>query len=65
MDPHNPFWDLTQHNLIGSPQAYIDEFFKLSERVRELYQEILMHMFVEGLTDTLKWFVKYGGPTTL
>ena len=59
------FWELTQLRQIGAPEVYIEEFQRLAVMVQDISQTRLMMLFIEGLMEPLKVWVKDFKPTNL
>lgn len=64
-DPEEHFGELTRLKQIGSVEAYISEFLRLSMMVPDMSEAKRVFMFVEGLVEPLKGLVKSNRPTTL
>ena len=56
--PGIPFKELTQLKKIGTPKAYILEFQNLSVMVSNIYMDMLVLLYTEGLEEPLKGMVK-------
>jgi hypothetical protein len=64
-DPELHFWELTQLRQTGAPEVYIEEFQRLAVMVQDISQTRLMMLFIEGLMEPLKGWVKAFKPTNL
>jgi hypothetical protein len=64
-DPELHFRELTQLRQTGSPEIYIEEFQRIAVMVLDVSQERLMMLFIEGLMEPLKFWVKAFNPTNL
>jgi hypothetical protein len=56
---------LAQLKQTGSPEAFISEFQRLAVMVTDIFEARLVMLFVEGLTEPLRGWVKAYKPTTL
>jgi hypothetical protein len=64
-DPEIHFRELAQLKQTGSPEAFISEFQRLAVMVTDISEARLVMLFVEGLTEPLRGWVKAYKPTTL
>jgi hypothetical protein len=64
-DPELHFRELTQLKQTGMAEAYIDEFQRLAVMVQDMSPTRLMMLFIEGLMEPLKGWVKAFKPTSL
>jgi len=59
------FRELAQLKQTGSPEAFISEFQRLAVIVIDIFEVRLVILFVEGLVEPLRGWVKVYKPTTL
>jgi hypothetical protein len=64
-DPELHFRELTQLKQRGTTEAYIDEFHRFPVMLQDMSPTTLMMIFIEGLTEPLKGWVKPFKPTNL
>ena len=64
-DPELPFKELAQLKQVGTPEAYMLEFEKLSVMVFDVSMARLVLLFTEGLTEPLRGLMKSHKPSTL
>jgi hypothetical protein len=64
-DPELHFWELTQLKKTSKTEVYIDEFHRLAVMVQDISPTRLMMLFIEGLTEPLKDWVKVFKPNNL
>jgi hypothetical protein len=64
-DPKLHFKELAQLKQEGSPDAYITEFQKLAVMVSDISEQRLVMLFIEGLLEPLRGWVKDFKPETL
>jgi hypothetical protein len=64
-DPELHFRELAQLKQEGSPDAYITEFQKLAVTVSDISEQRLVMLFIEGLLEPLRGWVKAFKPETL
>ena len=63
--PELPFKELAQLKQVGTPEAYMLEFEKLSVMVSNVSMSSLVLFFTQGLTESLRGILKFHKPTTL
>ena len=59
------FKELAQFKQVGTPEAYMLEFEKISVMVFDVSMARLVLLFTEGLTEPLRGLVKAQKPATL
>jgi hypothetical protein len=59
------FRELTQLRLIGRVDAYISEFQRLAVMVKDVSEDRLIILFIEGLSEPLCGWIKAFKPTSL
>jgi hypothetical protein len=64
-DPKLHFRELTQLKQIGSPGSYIEEFQRVIVMVSDVSQARLMMLFIEGLMEPLRGWIKAFKPSNL
>jgi hypothetical protein len=64
-DPELHFRELAQLKQTGSPEAYISEFHRVVVMVSDISEGHLVMLFVEGLMEPLRGWVKAYKPTSL
>jgi hypothetical protein len=64
-DPEIHFRELAQLRQTGTPEAYITYFHRMAVMVTDISQQILVMLFMEGLVEPLRGWVKAFRPTTL
>ena len=64
-DPKLPFKELAQLKQVGTPEAYMLEFEKISVMVSDVSMARLFLIFTKGLTEPLIGLVKSHKPSTL
>jgi hypothetical protein len=64
-DPELHFRELAQLKQEGSPDTYITEFQKLAVIVSDISEQRLVMLFIEGLLEPLRGWVKDFKPETL
>jgi hypothetical protein len=64
-DPEIHFRELAQLKQTGSPEAFISEFQRLAVMVTDISEARLVMLFVEGLSEPLRGWVKAYKPATL
>ena len=64
-DPEEHFVELTKLKQTGSSDTYISEFLRLSVMVPDLSSTRMIYMFIDGLTQPLRGFVRSTRPATL
>ena len=64
-DPKLPFKELAQLKQLGTREAYMLKFEKLSIMVSDVSMARLVLFFTEGLTEPLRGVVKFHNPSTL
>ena len=64
-DPKLHFRELAQLKQTGSPEAYISEFQRVAVMLSDIPEGRLVMLFVEGLMEPLRGWVKAYKPTSL
>jgi hypothetical protein len=64
-DPELHLRELAQLKQEGSPNAYIIEFHKLAVTMSDISEQRLVMLFIEGLLEPLRGWVKTFKPETL
>ena len=64
-DPELPFKELAQLKQVGTPEAYMLEFEKLSVMVSDVSMDMLVLLFTKGLKKPLRGIAKYHNLVTL
>ena len=64
-DPELYFRELAQIRQTGTPDAYISEFQRTAVMVSDVSEDRLTMLFVEGLTEPLRGWIKVFRPKTL
>jgi hypothetical protein len=64
-DPKIHFKDLSQLRQIGKPEAFITKFQRIAVAMTEISEPRLIMLFIEGLTEPLRGWVKAYKPHTL
>jgi outer membrane translocation and assembly module TamA len=59
------FKELTQIRQTGSTEAFIEEFQRVAVMVPDMTESRLLMMYIEGLTEPLRGWVKAFKPNTL
>ena len=59
------FWELAQLRQSGGFEKFINDFQKLAVMVLDISKWRLVILFIEGLTEPLKGWVKAFNPPTL
>ena len=64
-DPEIHFRELAQLRQTGSPESYISEFQRVAVMVTNITEPRLIMLFIEGLAEPLRGWVKAYKPATL
>ena len=64
-DPEVHFRELAQLKQIGSADAFISDFHRITIMVTDISESRLITFFIEALTEPLQGWVKSYRPTTL